>query len=148
MSKLYVKGVKRTPNDTLYSFLLRNLTKFKHWTTIGKFNSTYFDPEFKQIQCDSRHRSFEDIVLISKTYFKVSDKQVAKAIIRVLNEQPKFSLLLCDSINKWVIQHGFTKIENSNYCAKYNNAHLKLNNKYGKYSYNDIMVLAGLPKEK
>jgi len=146
--KLYIKDVTRDKKDTLYTFLLKNLNIGGHYEKRGKFNATYYDPEFKQLQYKSAKRSFEEIVLISKTYFKVSDKTVAKVIIRILNKYPQVTLVLCDFAKKWVVYCDLSKNENSKYCAKYNQGFLKINEDgHGKYTYNDIMVLAGLPKE-
>jgi len=146
--KLYIENEKRLKNDTLYSFLLRNLKIKGHWSNRCKFNATYYDPEFKTLQQLSSKRSFEEIVLISKTYFKISDKSVAKVIIRILNEYNNLSLVLCDTAKKWVVNEGLTKHENSKYCANYNNGFSKRDEEgHGKYTYNDILVLAGLPKE-
>lgn len=147
--KLYVKDIVREPNDTLYTFLYKVLNLNKD--VFGKcyVNDTYIDPKFKNLQCiKHRHRSFDDIVLISKTYFKISKKIVAKVIIKFLNNDQSLSLVLCDSAKKWVFYSGLTKHESLKYCAKYNKGHLKLNDSYdGIHSYNDILMLAGLEKE-
>lgn len=147
--KLYVKDIIREPNDTLYTFLCKflNINKnFKFLTSIA----TYKDLEYKDLQCiEGKFRSFDDIVLVSKTYFKVIDKTVAKTVIKILNNYPDTCLILCDSAKKWILYNNLSKHEDLKYCAKYNKSYNKLNDPYnGKYSYNDILILAGLKKEE
>lgn len=149
--KLYVKDVVREPNDTLYTFLKKVLRLDPYNTYMqGTVSLTCFDPEYKQIQCDSgKHRSFDDLVLISKTYFKVSDKAVAKVLIRLINKHNRLILVLCDSAKKWVLNTDLTKSDIFKYCAIYNKSDLKTDDcgLYGNYSFDDIITLAGLTKE-
>jgi hypothetical protein len=84
-------------------------------------NSTYFDPEFKNQQCiAAKYRSFDEIVLISKTYFKVSSKAVTKVIKRFLDDYGGTSLVLCDTAKKWVLYYGIGRSNEIKYCAYYN----------------------------
>jgi hypothetical protein len=148
--KLYVKNIVREPNDTLYTFLYKVLSLDGNGFGRATVKDTYFDPEFKKQQCIShKYRSFDDIVSISKTYFRVSDKAVAKVIIKFLNNDKNYSLVICDAIDKWVFYYGLTRHTSSNYCAKYNGGFGKIDTcGVGIYSYNDILVLAGLEKEE
>jgi len=146
---IYVKDIVREPKDTLYTFLskvLRLKSTFNGYSTV---NTTYFDPEFNKVQCTSgKHRSFDDLILISKTYFKVSDKAIAKVIKKFLDDDDDLSFVLCDSANKWVLNNGLTANEVIKYCARYNKSHLKTDcYGAGKYSFNDIITLMGLTKE-
>ncbi len=146
--KLYVKNIVREPKDTLYIFLckvLRLNDKYYLRTTV---NSTYLDSEFKKLQCISgKNRSFDDLVLISKTYFKVSNKAIAKVIKRILDEN-KVLFVLCDSANKWILNRNLTDSNNIKYCAKYNKSDLKTDDcGMGDYSFDDIITLMGLTKE-
>lgn len=146
--KLYVKGEKRLSNDSLYSFLKRVLNINHEWEK-ARVNETYFDVEFKVKESKKARRSFDDLVSISKTYFRVSDKGVARVIIKLLNENSLLCLVLCDTAKKWVVHYGLYKSNSVKYCARYNYGPQKINNcSEGKYSYNDIMVLAGLKEEK
>jgi len=87
-------------------------------------------------------------VLISKTYFRVSDKSVAKVIKKILDNYYNSCLVLCDSANKWVLQYGLYKNDNIKYCANYNKSYMKTNKSgIGKYSFDDIITLMGLTKE-
>lgn len=147
--KIYVKDITREANDTLYTFLYRVLGFDGDGFRKGMVNATYFDPEFINIQCSSsRYRSFDDIVLISKTYFKVSDKTVAKVIKRFLDEYNYAGLVLCDSIHKWVFHYGLNKSDYIKYCNKYNNSHNKTDDSgKGIYSFENIINLMGLTLE-
>ena len=147
--KLYVKDVVREPNDTLYTFLYKVL----HFdgTGFGKaiVNSTYFDPKFKELQCTAgKFRSFDDLVLISKTYFRVSDKAVAKVLKKISDNHNDVNFVLCDSAYKWVFYNGLNS-DYVKYCADYEGGYKKTNEtgKNGKYSFDDIITLMGLTKE-
>jgi hypothetical protein len=147
--KLYVKDIDREPDDTLYTFLFKFLnmeTTFKSFTSVA----TYYDLECKDLQClFGKHRSFDDIVLVSKTYFKVSDKIVAKTVIKFLNNYQNTCLVLCDFAKKWVLNNNLSKHKDLTYCAKYNKGYSRINDPYdGIYSYNDILTLAGLDIEE
>jgi len=147
--KLYVKDIVRKPNDTLYTFLRKVLRLDENYYKQGTTEATFLDSEFKNIQCiGNKNRSFDDLVLISKTYFRVSDKAVAKAIVKILNKNDTFLFVLCDSAKKWVLNRNLTKSKNLKYCATYNKSDLKTDNRgEGKYSFDDIITLVGLTKE-
>lgn len=56
--------------------------------------------------------------------------------------------VLCDSARKWVLNNGLTESENLKYCAKYNKSDYKTDDSgIGKYSFKNIMNLAGLTEE-
>lgn len=147
--KLYVKNITREPNDTLYTFLYRVLGFDGKGFGKGMTNSTYLDPKFINIQCSSnKYRSFDDIVLISKTYFKVSSKAVAKVIKRFLDDYNSMGLVLCDNIHKWVLYRGLTKSDDIKYCYKYKESDKNLyNSGKGVHSFIDIITLMGLTEE-
>ena len=147
--KLYVKDIVREPKDNSYTFLCKilrldsnNYTKF----TVGY---TYYDSNFKDLQCMSgKHRSFDDLVKIVKTYFRVSDKAVAKVIKIFLDDYKFASLVLCDSAHKWVFYYGLHKSNNIKYCANYNKSYEKTDDPgVGIHSFDDIIKLMGLTKE-
>lgn len=148
--KLYVKGVIREPKDNLYTFL----EKVLHFDGKGfgkaNVNATYLDPKFKELQCSAgKFRSFDEIVLISKTYFKVSDKAVAKVLKKISDNHNSVNFVLCDSAHKWVFYSGLSS-DYVKYCANYKGGYEKTNEtgKYGKYSFDDIITLMGLTKEE
>jgi len=147
--KLYVKNITRKPNDTLYTFLYRVLGFDDNGFGRGMVKATYLDPEFSKIQCvENKYRSFDDIVLISKTYFKVSDKAVVKVIKRFLDDYNSAGLVLCNTLHKWVFYYGLNKSEIFKYCNRYNNSHNKINNPgKGIYSFENIINLMGLTIE-
>ena len=148
--KLYVKDVTRKPKDTLYTFLYKVLHFDGNGFGKAIVNSTYFDPELTKQQCiRGRFRSFDEIVLISKTYFRVSDKAVAKILKKFLDDYYNVNFVLCDSAHKWVFYYGLHKSNNIKYCANYNKSYEKTNEtgKNGKYSFDDIIKLMGLTKE-
>lgn len=146
--KLYVKDIIREPNDTLYTFLTRVL-KLNDIYKIATTNATYLDSEFKELQCKSeKHRSFDDLVLISKTYFKVSDKIIAKTLHKFLDNDKELMFVLCDSAKKWVLNSHLNKSEIIKYCGRYDESDYRTNEyKEGKYSFDDILNLMGLTKE-
>ena len=149
--KLYVKDVTREPKDTLYTFLYKVLNFDGKGFGKAIVNNTYYDPELTKRQCiRGKYRSFDEIVLISKTYFRVSDKAVAKVIKIFLDDYKFASLVLCDSAHKWVFYYGLHKSNNIKYCANYNKSYEKTNEtgKNGKYSFDDIIKLMGLTKEE
>ena len=147
--KLYVKDVVREPNDTLYTFLYKVLHFDGNGFGKAIVNSTYFDPEFKELQCTAgKFRSFDDLVLISKTYFRVSDKAVAKVLIKFINQYDNLGFVLCDSAKKWVLNRNLHKSEILKYCARYNKSDYKTDEYgIGKYSFDNIITLAGLTKD-
>ena len=147
--KLYVKDVVREPNDTLYTFLYKVLHFDGNGFGKAIVNSTYFDPEFKELQCTAgKFRSFDDLVLISKTYFRVSDKAVAKVLIKFINQYDNLGFVLCDSAKKWVLNRNLHKSEILKYCARYNKSDYKTDEYgIGDYSFDNIITLAGLTKD-
>ena len=147
--KLYVKDIVRKPNDTLYTFLRKVLRLDENYYKQSTTEATFLDPEFKNIQCiGNKNRSFDDLVLISKTYFRVSDKAVAKAIIKILNQYDNLVFVLCDSAKKWVLNRNLNKSEILKYCARYNKSDYKTDEYgIGEYSFDNIITLAGLTKD-
>jgi hypothetical protein len=148
--KIYVKNVTREPKDTLYTFLYKVLNlDGVNFGNKAIVNTTYFDPEFTKVQCiANKFRSFDEIVLISKTYFKVSNKNVAKVIKKFLDNYNQMSLVLCDTAKKWVLYYGLNKSDDIKYCARYQNSDENTNQiGVGIYSFDDIITLMGLTKE-
>ena len=147
--KLYVKDVVREPNDTLYTFLYKVLHFDGNGFGKAIVNSTYFNPEFKELQCTAgKFRSFDDLVLISKTYFRVSDKAVAKVLKKFSDNHNYVNFVLCDSAYKWVFYYGLHKSNNIKYCANYNKSYEKTDDPgVGIHSFDDIIKLMGLTKE-
>ena len=148
--KLYVKDVVREPNDTLYTFLYKVLHFDGNGFGKAIVNSTYFDPEFKELQCTAgKFRSFDDLVLISKTYFRVSDKAVAKVLKKFSDNHNYVNFVLCDSAHKWVLYYGLHKSNDIKYCANYNKSYEKTDDPgVGIHSFDDIITLMGLTKEE
>ena len=147
--KLYVKDIVREPKDTLYSFLYKMLHFDGKGFGKATVNTTYFNPEFTNQQCiANKYRSFDEIVLISKTYFKVSDKAVAKILKKFSDDYYNVNFVLCDSAHKWVFYYGLNS-DYVKYCANYKEGYEKTNEtgKNGKYSFDDIIKLMGLTKE-
>jgi len=147
--KIYVKDITREPNDTLYTFLYRVLSFDGNGFGKGTVNATYTDPEFTKLQCiANKYRSFDDLVLISKTYFKVSSKVVAKTIRKFLDNY-NTNLVLCDSAHKWVFYYGLNDSYDIKHCARYNKSYLKTDQtgNNGKHSFENIINLMGLTIE-
>ena len=147
--KIYVKDVTRKPKDTLYTFLYKVLNFDSNGFGKAIVNDTYYDPELTKRQCTAgKFRSFDDLVLISKTYFRVSDKAVAKVLKKFSDNHNNVNFVLCDSAHKWVFYYslGSNYIK---YCANYKEGYKKTNEtgKNGKYSFDDIIKLMGLTKE-
>jgi len=147
--KLYVKNITREPKDTLYIFLRKVLRLDGSDYVRTTVNSTYFNSKFTNQQCISgKHRSFDDLVFICKTYFRVSDKAVAKVIKRILDENVRIKFVFCDTAKKWILHHDLYKSLIIEYCFTYNKSDYKTE-EYGegKYSFDDIITLMGLTKE-
>ena len=146
--KLYVKDVIREPKDTLYTFLYKVLNFDGKGFGKAVVNDTYYDPELTKRQCiGGKYRSFDEIVLISKTYFRVSDKAVAKVIKIFLDDYAYTTLVLCDTANKWVLYYGLGS-NYIKYCANYNKSYEKTDDPgVGIHSFDDIIKLMGLTKE-
>ena len=147
--KLYVKDVTRKPKDTLYTFLYKVLNFDSNGFGKAVVNDTYYDPELTKRQCiRGKFRSFDEIVLISKTYFRVSDKAIAKVLIKFINQYDNLGFVLCDSAKKWVLNRNLNKSEILKYCARYNKSDYKTDEYgIGKYSFDNIITLAGLTKD-
>jgi hypothetical protein len=147
--KLYVKDIVREPKDTLYSFLYKVLRLDHNYHIQTTVNTTYYYPDFTNMQCiNGKNRSFDDLVIISKTYFRVSDKSVAKVIKKLLDGNNNLIFVLCDSVNKWVLNRSLTKSESIKYCARYNISDHKTEQfGAGDYSFDTIITLMGLTKE-
>ena len=140
---LYLKTIKREPKDTLFTFLEKCLKK-KSFKSYGIFPKTYKDIECTKLEYPEAYRSFEVIVEISKTYFKVSEKQVAKTIKKIIvkDENRKLGFLLCLATNKWIL-HSITVYlqpeKENNFILKYSNSINRLDEKgKGKYNFNEI----------
>ena len=147
--KLYVKNVTREPKDTLYTFLYKVLNFDSNGFGKAIVNDTYYDPELTKLQCiKNKYRSFDEIVLISKTYFRVSDKAVAKILKKFSDNYYNVNFVLCDSAHKWVFHYGLGS-NYIKYCANYKEGYKKTNEtgKNGKYSFDDIIKLMELTKE-
>ena len=146
--KLYVKNVIREPNDTLYTFLYKVLHFDGNGFGKAVVNDTYYDPELTKRQCiGGKFRSFDDLVLISKTYFRVSDKAVAKVLKKFSDNHNYLNFVLCDSAHKWVFYYGLGS-NYIKYCANYNKSYEKTDDPgVGIYSFDDIIKLMGLTKE-
>ena len=147
--KLYVKDVTRKPKDTLYTFLYKVLNFVSNSFGKAIVNNTYYDPELTKLQCiGGKYRSFDEIALISKTYFRVSDKAVAKILKKFSDDHYNVNFVLCDSAHKWVFYYGLGS-NYIKYCANYKEGYKKTNEtgKNGKYSFDDIIKLMGLTKE-
>lgn len=147
--KIYIKDVVRLPKDTLYSFLHRVLNIGDNFHKAMLRHDTYFDPEFTKIQCEAhKRRSFDDIVDISKTYFKTSDKQVSKTILKFLkDDKNNLIFVLCNAAKKWVLN---SDIDASylKYCATYNNSYTKTDVRLnGRFCLDDIFKLMEIDKE-
>lgn len=147
--KLYVKDVIREPKDNSYTFLCKILRLDSSEYVKFTVGYTYYDSNFKDLQCVSgKHRSFDDLVKIVKTYFRVSNKTIAKVIKKLLDENDELCFVLCDSANKWVLNTNLTKSEIFKYCARYNKSDEKTDvYGIGDYSFDDIIILMGLTKE-
>jgi len=147
--KLYVKDIVREPKDTLYTFLYKVLRLKGSYSIQSTVNTTYYNSDFTKLQCISgKNRSFDDLVLISKGSFKVSNKVIAKVIKKILDENDNLVLILCDSAKKWVLNRNLTKSESIKYCGRYNGSENKTDDYgIGDYSFDDIITLMGLTKE-
>ena len=143
--KLYVLNENRLKKDTLYTFLYRVLNLNCPYSK-GYCNKTFTDAEFLETQCNSRsHRSFDDIVLISKTYFKVSNKQVAKTLLKFLISDPELCFIFCDTANKWIFHTYNYKSKKYKYCGTYSESETKIKESGGgKYSFEDFLYFADL----
>lgn len=73
---------------------------------------TYLDSEFNKIQCAGSRRSFEDLLIISKTYFpKVTKEELMQCLIDI-----KIKFYFCNNINKIVFHyHGIFFINEINF---------------------------------
>ena len=148
--KLYVKDIVRKPEDNSYTFLCKILRLNFNGLMKSTVNHTYYDSNFKNLQCISgKHRSFDDLVKIVKTYFRVSDKTIAKNLKKILDKNNNSMFVLCDSAHKWVLNSNLNKSEIIKYCARYNKSDYKTDDYgvYGEYSFDDIIKLMGLTKE-
>jgi heme oxygenase len=74
--------------------------------------NTYLDSEFKYIECTRSRRSFEDLLLISKTYFpRTKKKELMQALIN-----NKILFYRCSEIKKIVFHYcGDFSIERRNF---------------------------------
>ena len=146
--KLYVKDIIREPKDTLYTFLYKVLHFDGKGFGKAIVNDTYYDPELTKRQCiGGKYRSFDEIVLISKTYFRVSDKAVAKILKKFSDEHYYVNFVLCDSAHKLVFYNGLGS-NYIKYCANYNKSYEKTDDPgVGIHSFDDIIKLMGLTKE-
>ena len=149
IQKIYIKDEVRLPIDTLYTFLKRILhLDGNSYDIRGTTKDTYNDIECTHLQCPNhKRRSFQDLVLISKTYFKVSDKNVAKVIKRFLDDDTLGTVLvLCDTAKKWVFYCNLTKSNHIKYCAIYNSSYKKIDQVGDNdvYSFTNIIKLMGL----
>lgn len=148
---LYLKDVKREDKDSLYTFLKRCIGPIPNssYKSIGGFPTTYTDKECTNKECSPKFRSLEVIIEISKAYFRVSDKQVAKALKKLCVQDKILGLLLCKTANKWIFynsKNAFSYVkwyaDEDNFILDYNNSINKKDQRgVGKYTYNEIREL-------
>lgn len=119
MSKIYIDVPK---SETLEEFILNCFdTKNEAYGSAISVNQnckpTYFDPEFKKIECREANRSFDDLLDIVCTNFnsETSDKELAECLYK-LWEDDKIISLFCPDINKLVF---FRWTSTNNWCTKY-----------------------------
>jgi hypothetical protein len=152
MKKIYFKTIKRQNRDTLYSFLSRCIDKTENhkYKSYGRFPNSYSNEECtKGEHASTSFRSFDAIVQISKSYFKVSDKQVAKAIKKILTKNrgvpdKELGFLFCGTANRWVMHQnsGYCWFLNNEFVLNYSSSVNKKNYKgSGTYCMNDIISL-------
>ena len=138
---LYLKEIKRSSKDTLFTFLKKCIAE-KNFKVFGAFPTTYLDKECNQIEISPKYRSFESIVEISKTYFKVSEKKVAKTLKKIILENNVSGFLYCLAANKWIFYSNMDYFNEERHIFKYSDSHLKTHLKgSGKYTFNDIEKL-------
>lgn len=147
---LYLKDVKREDKDSLYTFLKRCIGPIPNspYKSIGGFPATYTDKECANKECSPKFRSLEVIIEISKAYFRVSDKQVAKALKKLCVQDKLLGLLLCNAAGKWIFytskgaMGGFWYEDEENFILEYSNSVNKKDQRgVGKYTYNEIREL-------
>lgn len=148
---LYLKDVKREPKDTLATFLERCFHG-KGFKAYGSLPTTYKDVECTDKEMSSKHRSFEIIAEVSKTYFRVCEKQVAKTLKKLIlknqNEKKCLGFLLCKSANKWILNGFSAEISNDiwgnkdRFILDYGGSEDKTDLKgSGQYSFDEIEKL-------
>lgn len=150
-NKIYLKKTERLKRDSLYSFLKRCIDKtsdFKY-KSYGRFPASFKDENCYIPEKGEAYRSFDAIVEISKTYFKVSDKRVAKTLKRIMTENKgkqgrELGFLFCGTANRWTMHEnsGFCWYLNQEFILNYSSSldakHVKGS---GKYCMNDIIFL-------
>lgn len=144
---IYIQEIRREEKDTLFTFLKRCIKK-KGFKDEGRFPRTYKNEECTDDMFESgmKYRSLEAIIEISKTYFRVSEKQVAKTLKKIIEENYSYGFLYCGAANKWIFYHASYSIQlldrNVNFTLTYGKTQDKLNSTgCGKYTYNQIHEL-------
>jgi hypothetical protein len=106
---------------------------FDHTNYITEF--TYFDKECTEVQCTAKRRSFEELYILFKTYFKNISK---KELLTLLFTYASF--YFCNQINKLV----FHRVEYTSlldpYCQNLNFLQ-KINDEIKDYTENTYTAL-------
>lgn len=101
------------------------------------FAATYSDKACKKQQChNDANRSFEDLLIICKTYFpKTTEEQLAKSLYGLFKYN-KLIVIFCDNINKLVFYRRRHALN-----FEYLIVDEATKRGVGKYNYNEFMEL-------
>ena len=123
----------RNPNTTTLKTLLQSLYSIDGYTV-----PTFFDENCTKYQCRGHRRSFEDLLLISKTYFSNTTKEELLKCLISMNMKFYF----CSNINKIVFHfHGSFCITEESFII-----HKQFNKKLIKGTYTPRRLLNILKK--
>lgn len=144
-SKIYFESDVKVKNvdDILNKLLIKNLQ-----STTSALNTYYKYENVEYLQCEkNRYRSFDDILLICRTYFPSTKVETVFKKLLLLNN--KKSLILNDNV-KGQFRYCST-INRIRYVANYNTTvnyfyHTAISSSYGnsKYSWKDLFKMINI----
>lgn len=148
--KLYFKEAQQKTVANIEELLILGYVDAEKDHYYG-FAPTYFDAECTVQQCKSARRSFDDLLIICKTYFpRTTKKHLAKALYKLHTKDIYLSIFICGDIKKVV----FSRVSNYQRFTKYFLRDVDSNRYDGMYdpnkkgngnhSFNDIIKLIGL----
>jgi hypothetical protein len=101
---IYFKGGD-SPDITNIEELIKNGFYGTSYFLSHQFEQTYFDSEYKELECKAARRSFTALVEICQTYFpETTEEDVAKVLVKLISgkEDSYLACGFCSTINKVV----------------------------------------------
>lgn len=137
MSKLYIANGGKYKDA--YSLMKGNFNE-----AMGKFTRTYYDEDCVEQELYPARRSFEDLLVVCRTYFPRTPKKKLAEILVQLHSEIRLRTLYCRDIEKVVFVRADYESPFHTGAGGFETLDDRRNKKgRGEYSIGDICRLAG-----